>query len=106
GTKLSRAAALNAPGHEADPCGPWSDRFVLHRAAALLDARRRRLAAREQRAANAEVVHERADQRPDAGPDDRYPQVAVDVAVVAGDRHLAPAGDQGEQARTEVARGV
>ena len=43
-------------------------------------------------------AHERAD--------DRYPEVRVDVPVVAGHRDLAPAGDPGEQARAEVARRV
>src|SRR5579875_2912014 len=60
----------------------------------------------DEHVADTEVVDERADKRTGERPDDRYPHVAVDVAVVAGNRDALETRDPRPQARPEVSGGV
>src|ERR1035437_7598379 len=57
-----------------------------------------------------EVIGESADHAADQGSDDWYPEVVAELeaanAVGAGDGHLAPAGEEREQARPEVTGGI
>jgi hypothetical protein len=82
---------------------PGEGLLVEHGASPRLDVRWFRLAAGAQRVTDEEVVYDRADRSADERSDDRDPEIAVDVAIVAGDRDVTPTGDQGEQARPEIA---
>ncbi len=82
-----------------------SGRPVLHRLTLADHARLRRLARLED-VADAEVVDRTGERRSDQGPDDRYPEVVVDIAVVARHRLAAPARDPREHPRSEVSGGV
>src|SRR4051812_11175969 len=96
--RIARAAAVS----KATRCSG----VVFDRLPATLDVGGSDLATRGERVVDGEVVDEGADHPAEEGADDRYPEVVVDVAVVAWHRHLAPAGDPREHPRAEVTRGV
>src|SRR6185437_11257817 len=79
------------------------DRLFLGRPAAGLDVLVGWFAASPEDVSDEEVVDHGPDTAAEQRPDYRYPEIGVDVPVVAREGDLVPAGDGREDARTEVA---